>query len=67
MEDVSPDDFKSAETTADIVFPVTQATKIDVRVGAILDGAIVYFDDGHEVVCGPRYIDGSEHHIGMNE
>jgi len=30
------------------------ASKIDVRVGCLLDGAVVYYRDGTSVPCGPR-------------
>ncbi|KAK4147361.1 putative peptidase family-domain-containing protein [Dichotomopilus funicola] len=30
------------------------ATKIDIRVGCGLDGAVVYYKDGSKVPCGPR-------------
>ncbi|KAH7351342.1 zinc metallo proteinase [Rhexocercosporidium sp. MPI-PUGE-AT-0058] len=30
------------------------ATEIDSRVGCCLDGAIVYYEDGHKTPCGPR-------------
>lgn len=44
---------------------VTRANKIDTRVGCILDGAVVYFDDGHSVNCGIRHRNGHPHHFGM--
>jgi hypothetical protein len=34
---------------------VTRATTIDSRVGCLLDGAVVYFEDGHKTPCGPRW------------
>ncbi|KAF2400432.1 hypothetical protein EJ06DRAFT_430175 [Trichodelitschia bisporula] len=44
---------------------VVSATSIDCRVGALLDGAVVGFQDGHKVPCGPRWDrDGHQHHFG---
>jgi len=43
---------------------LTRATKIDCRVGILLDGAVVYFDDGHNVNCGLRERHGRPHHFG---
>lgn len=41
------------------------ATMIDSRVGCILDGAVVYFQDGHKTHCGPRWnTSGSNHGFG---
>ncbi|KAK0103842.1 hypothetical protein ONS96_004952 [Cadophora gregata f. sp. sojae] len=33
---------------------LSRATEIDSRVGCVLDGAIVYYEDGHKTPCGPR-------------
>lgn len=45
---------------------VTRANKIDTRVGCVLDGAVVYFDDGHSVNCGMVHDrNGNQHHFGM--
>ncbi|TVY87814.1 putative zinc metalloproteinase [Lachnellula willkommii] len=41
---------------------LTPATMIDSRVGALLDGAVVYFKDGHKTPCGPRWRPGNGHH-----
>jgi hypothetical protein len=38
---------------------VTRATTIDSRVGCLLDGAVLYFEDGHKTPCGPRWGKGS--------
>jgi hypothetical protein len=44
---------------------VKRATAIDSRVGCLLDGAVVYFEDGHKTPCGPRWRKGGEaHHFG---
>ncbi|KAL2071040.1 hypothetical protein VTL71DRAFT_12275 [Oculimacula yallundae] len=42
-----------------------RATEIDSRVGCVLDGAVVYYEDGHETPCGPREDKrGRAHHFG---
>lgn len=42
-----------------------RATAIDSRVGCILDGAVVYFADGHTTPCGPRWRkNGGPHNFG---
>ncbi|PVH75849.1 hypothetical protein DL98DRAFT_574845 [Cadophora sp. DSE1049] len=42
-----------------------RATEIDSRVGCVLDGAVVYYGDGHEAPCGPRTDKyGRKHHFG---
>ncbi|KAG9858930.1 hypothetical protein KCU98_g283, partial [Aureobasidium melanogenum] len=44
---------------------LSRAKTIDLRIGAILDGAVVYYEDGHSTPCGLRYTpDGSKHHFG---
>lgn len=44
---------------------LSRARTIDLRIGAILDGAVVYYEDGHSTPCGLRYgHDGSKHHFG---
>ncbi|KAE8449912.1 hypothetical protein EG329_007389 [Mollisiaceae sp. DMI_Dod_QoI] len=44
---------------------LTRATAIDSRVGCVLDGAVVYYEDGHKTPCGPRWSKGGhEHHFG---
>lgn len=45
---------------------LSRAKKIDLRVGAVLDGAIVYYEDGHKTPCGYRYSlwDGSPFNMG---
>lgn len=44
---------------------LSRATAIDLRIGAILDGAVVYYEDGHSTPCGLHYgHDGSKHHFG---
>ncbi|OBT74008.1 hypothetical protein VF21_05971 [Pseudogymnoascus sp. 05NY08] len=34
---------------------LSRAVEIDSRVGCLLDGAVVYFEDGHRTHCGPRW------------
>ena len=44
---------------------VVPAVCIDMRVGCVLDGAIVHFQDRHAVPCGPRWDStGQHHHFG---
>lgn len=53
------------ESTYLIICEVTRASKIDIRVGIILDGAVIYYDDRHTVHCGPRYDRwGQKHEFG---
>lgn len=50
-----------------LVLPVARAVKIDMRVGCLLDGSVVYFDDNESVPCGPREdCDGEPHSFGMS-
>jgi hypothetical protein len=41
---------------------LTRATMTNSRVGCILDGAVVYFEDGHSTPCGPRWRPGGQGH-----
>ncbi|KAH0285420.1 hypothetical protein M436DRAFT_85473 [Aureobasidium namibiae CBS 147.97] len=44
---------------------LSRAKKIDLRVGAVLDGAVVYYEDGHKTPCGYRYYgNGSPFNMG---
>ncbi|KAF2492311.1 hypothetical protein BU16DRAFT_529656 [Lophium mytilinum] len=44
---------------------LTRAVKVDMRVGAIWDGGVVYYEDGHKSHWGPmRGTGGHEHHFG---
>jgi hypothetical protein len=44
---------------------LSRAESIDLRVGAVLDGAVLYYEDGHTTPCGYRYRkDGSTFHMG---
>ncbi|CAD0082683.1 unnamed protein product [Aureobasidium vineae] len=44
---------------------LTRAKTIDLRIGAILDGAVVYYEDGHTTPCGLRYgHSGANHYFG---
>lgn len=44
---------------------LTSAKMIDLRVGCIMDGAVVHYEDGHWTNCGPqRRSDGSRHTFG---
>ena len=45
---------------------VTPATKIDLRVGCLWDGGVVYYQDGHKSHWGPMWRpSGQEHHFGI--
>lgn len=46
---------------------LVDASKIDLRVGCGLDGAIVYYKDGTAIPCGPRSADGSDKHMGGHQ
>jgi hypothetical protein len=41
-----------------------RATSIDLRVGCTMDGARVYFADGHYANCGPMMMNGARHEFG---
>ena len=44
---------------------VSRATSIDMRVGLLFDGAVVYYDDNETVSCGPRKtVHGYDHTFG---
>ncbi|KAK6005786.1 hypothetical protein QM012_007428 [Aureobasidium pullulans] len=44
---------------------LSRAKRVDLRIGAILDGAVVYYEDGHSTPCGLRFTpNGSIHHFG---
>ncbi|KAI5204150.1 hypothetical protein E4T39_03822 [Aureobasidium subglaciale] len=44
---------------------LSRAITVDLRVGAILDGAVIYYEDGHKTPCGLRYTQsGSAHYFG---
>jgi hypothetical protein len=43
--------LKKRDTNGNLV----DASKIDLRVGCGLDGAIVYYKDGDQIPCGPRH------------
>ncbi|KAI5212925.1 hypothetical protein E4T38_00020 [Aureobasidium subglaciale] len=44
---------------------LSRANTIDLRVGAILDGAVIYYEDGHKTPCGLHYTQsGSAHYFG---
>ncbi|KFY47791.1 hypothetical protein V496_10441 [Pseudogymnoascus sp. VKM F-4515 (FW-2607)] len=44
---------------------LARAVEIDSRVGCLLDGAVIYFEDGHGTHCGPRWDNGGrDHHFG---
>lgn len=45
-----------------------KATQVDIRVGAILDGAEVYYKDGGKIPCGPRWDEhGHESYMGGHQ
>ena len=44
------------------------ATSIDLRVGGLMDGAVVYYQDDRKVPCGPRWgRGGNGHHFGKEQ
>jgi hypothetical protein len=44
---------------------LSRAKMIDLRVGVVLDGAVVYYEDGHTTPCGHRYRqDGTRFDMG---
>jgi hypothetical protein len=44
---------------------IHRATAVDLRVGCLMDGAVVYYADGHRTNCGPVLRpDGSKHRFG---
>lgn len=43
------------------------ASKVDIRVGCGLDGAVVYYKDGTRVPCGPRGRDGEDPGMGGHQ
>ncbi|KAH8836176.1 putative peptidase family-domain-containing protein [Flagelloscypha sp. PMI_526] len=46
-------------------FPVSHATAFDMRIGCILDGGVLYYDDNHHTHLGPRFKkDGSKQKFG---
>ncbi|KAH7009970.1 zinc metallo proteinase [Ilyonectria destructans] len=46
---------------------IVSASKIDLRVGCVLDGAIVYYKDGTKVPCGPRGKNGKDLDMGGHQ
>ncbi|KAK3386197.1 putative peptidase family-domain-containing protein [Podospora didyma] len=46
---------------------LVNASKIDIRVGCGLDGAIVYYKDGSQVPCGPRGRQGGDPGMGGHQ
>ncbi|TIA11651.1 hypothetical protein D6C80_07354 [Aureobasidium pullulans] len=47
---------------------LSRANTIDLRVGCVLDGAVVYYEDGHKTPCGLRYTEtGSTHYFGGHQ
>jgi hypothetical protein len=43
------------------------ASKIDLRVGCSLDGAVVYYEDGTKIPCGPRGQNGQDPSMGGHQ
>ncbi|KAH6640297.1 putative peptidase family-domain-containing protein [Chaetomium tenue] len=43
------------------------ASKIDLRVGCSLDGAVVYYEDGTKIPCGPRGKNGQDPSMGGHQ
>lgn len=57
--------LSSNMTVLTILSSVVPATIIDSRVGCVLDGAVVYYRDGHKTICGPRWGPGGHSlHMG---
>lgn len=58
----------SIKQNSQLTITVCRATEIDSRVGCVLDGAIVYYEDGHETPCGPRTNshNGGKHYFGQS-
>ncbi|KAF7554334.1 hypothetical protein G7Z17_g2941 [Cylindrodendrum hubeiense] len=46
---------------------LVSASKIDLRVGCILDGAIVHYKDGTQIPCGPRGQNGKDLNMGGHQ
>lgn len=46
---------------------IVSASKVDIRVGCGLDGAIVYYKDGTSIPCGPRGKHGQDPHMGGHQ
>jgi hypothetical protein len=46
---------------------LVDASKIDIRVGCSLDGAVVYYKDGTKIPCGPRGRNGNDPHMGGHQ
>ncbi|KAI5465037.1 putative peptidase family-domain-containing protein [Mariannaea sp. PMI_226] len=43
------------------------ASKLDLKVGCVLDGVIVHYKDGSAVPCGPRGRNGKDVHMGGHQ
>lgn len=46
---------------------LVSASKIDLRVGCALDGAVVYYEDGTSIPCGPRGKNGHDPDMGGHQ
>jgi len=46
---------------------LVDASKVDLRVGGGLDGAIVYYEDGTGIPCGQRYDNGADLDMGGHQ
>ena len=46
---------------------LVDASKIDIRVGCGLDGAVVYYKDGTKIPCGPRGKNGHDPNMGGHQ
>lgn len=46
---------------------LVDASKIDLRVGGALDGAVVYYNDGTKIPCGPRGANGNDPVMGGHQ
>ncbi|KAK4156560.1 putative peptidase family-domain-containing protein [Chaetomidium leptoderma] len=46
---------------------LVDASKVDIRVGCGLDGAVVYYNDGEKIPCGPRGQGGNDPGMGGHQ
>lgn len=54
------DTIQGCPKLTDIFKLVSRAVAVDMRIGCILDGAVVYYDNGETVPCGPHRVKGGE-------
>lgn len=63
----SIEDNTNDTTTSKPTHRLVRATKLSVRVGCALDGAIVHYSDGTSVPCGPRGPEGRDPPMGGHQ